>query len=334
MMRAQHYALLFMILAMSMGNVLAETTFVIKFSHVNGPKSLKGLAATHFKNQAEKITNNKVRVDVYTNGQLHDDNVAMEALQLGVIHMLTPTLSKISTLGLHEFEVFDLPYLFPDTEAVRRVTQGPIGESLLEKLQAKGLVGLGIWDNGFKSMFTNKPVHVPQDMNGFKMRTDPSGVLAYQMTALGVQPLHLTFSDLIDLLQKNMIDGVENTPSNLSLPDFEGIPKYLTVTNHGYLGYAVIVNKKFWNSLPAKIREQLTRAVNVTTIYANQLAQKQNEAVLAAMKESKKITVYELTNDQKVTWRNALLSVSRKMEHRIGKDLLAEVHQAISDSEE
>lgn len=330
MMRVQHYALLFMILAMSMKNVLAETTFVIKFSHVNGPDSLKGIAASHFKKQAEKITNNKVRVDVFSDG-LHDDNVAMEALQLGVIHMLAPSTSKISTLGLHEFEVFDLPYLFPDTEAVHRVTEGPVGECLLKKLKTKGIIGLGFWDNGFKSMFANKPVPVPRDMTGLKMRTDPSGVLANQMATLGAKPFHLAYPDLIDLVQKNMIDGVENTPANLSLPNYDGVPKYLTVTNHGYLGYAVIINKRFWDNLPTKIREQLIDAVNVTTLFANELAQKQNEAALEAMKESRKMNVYELTNDQKIGWRNALLSVSQKMEQRIGKELIAKVNRAISE---
>lgn len=337
MKRVRYYALLFTILAMNMKAVFAEATFVIKFSHVNGPNSLKGMAAEHFKKQAEEITDNKVRVDVFTDdGPMHEDNVAIEALQLGAIHMLAPSTAKISTLGLPEFEIFDLPYFFPDTNAVHRITGGPIGEDLLSKLQKKGIVGLGFWDNGFKSMFANRPVPFPTDMGGLRMRTDPSGVLANQMTTLGAQACHLTFSDTIDLMQKNMIDGVESTPVNLALPQFDRAPKYLTVTNHGYLGYAVIMNKKFWDNLPTKIRGQLIHAVNLTAEFANELAQKQNQANLEAMKESKKINVYELTNDQKTLWRNALASLptSQKTEQRIGKELIAEVNLAIGRSGE
>lgn len=332
MMQVRHYALAFMILAMSMTGMAAETPIVIKFSHVNAATSPKGLAVSHFKKLAEKKTLGRVRIDIYPDGQLYDDNVALEALQLGAVQMLVPSISKLSTLGLHEFEVFDLPYLFPNSKALYRITEGPIGEELLEKLETKGIVGLGFWDNGFKSMFSNKPIHTPKDMRGLKMRTDPSGVLADQMKTLGAIPVYMQFSELIESMQKNAVDGVENTPSNFYLPKIAGIPKYLVLTNHGYLGYTVLINKKFWNTLPAEIRKQLKSAVQETTSYANLVAQQQNAADLVAIKNSKKTTVYEPTQAETTAWHKALQPVAKQMRSRIGKELVEAVNQTIASA--
>jgi len=329
MTRVQHYALLFMILAIIASNIYAQTTIEIKFSHVSDPGSPKGLAATHFKKVAEKMTKGRVRVEIYPNGQLYEDNVALEALQLGAVQMLAPSPSKISQLGFHEFEIFDLPYLFPDRAALDRVTQGAIGLTLLHKLETKGMVGLGFWDNGFKSMFTNKPVRIPGDMQGLKMRVDPSSVLASQMKTLGAIPYLIAFPDMVTLLRRHVIDGLENTPSNLYSQKAVKLPKYLTMTNHGYLGYTVIANKKFWRHLPPEIRVQLHNAMKETTKYANQIAQQQNESDLASMKESGKITVRELTYNEKKLWVEALLPVHKEMENRIGAKLLTAVNQAI-----
>jgi len=334
MTRTQHYALAFMILAIITSNIYAKNTIVIKFSHVSEPNSPKGVAASHFKKLAEKMTKGRVRVNIYPNGQLYEDNVALEALQLGAVDMLAPSPSKISALGFHEFELFDLPYLFPNREALYRVTQAPIGFSLLHKLGSKGMVGLGFWDNGFKNMFTNKPIRRPDDMRELKMRVDPSSVLALQMKKVGAIPITIAFQDMLDLLDKKVIDGTESTPSNLYSQKDVAIPKYLTITNHGYLVYAVIANKKFWENLPSEIRFQLQKAIQETTKYANKVAKKQNEMDLASLKESGKVIAYELTEEEKALWQKALLPVQKEMESRIGEKLMAAVHQTIDSQNE
>lgn len=337
MMRVQHYALVFMILSIIMGgvvgNVYAQPTIVIKFSHVSESNSPKGMAASHFKNLAEKMTKGRVRIHIYPNGELYEDNVALEALQLGAIQMLAPPPSKISALGFHEFELFDLPYLFPDTESLHRVTQGQIGLDLLEKLEAKGIVGLGFWDNGFKSMFSNRPLRTPSDMQALKIRVDPSSVLAAQMKKVGAIPITIGFQDMVDLLHKNVIDGMESTPSNIYSQKDVPLPKYLIVTNHGYLGYAVIANKKFWQHLPPEIRIQLQNAMQETTKYANKIAQQQNELDLVSIKESGKTTVYEPTEAEQELWREALLPLQKQkeIESRIGADLITAVRQTIGN---
>jgi C4-dicarboxylate-binding protein DctP len=201
----------------------------------------------------------------------------MEALQLGAVQMLAPSLAKFGPLGVKEFEVFDLPYIFPSKEVLYRVTEGPIGKDLFKKLEPKGITGLAYWDNGFKVMSANKPLHVPADFRGLKMRIQSSKVLDAQMRALGANPQVLAFSEVYQALQTGVVDGTENPPSNMYTQKMHEVQKHVTVSNHGYLGYAVIVNKKFWDGLPADIRTQLEGAMKDATKYANAIAQQEND---------------------------------------------------------
>lgn len=305
----------------------AQEQIVIKFSHVVANDTPKGKAALHFKQLAEQATGGRVRVDVYPNSRLYKDKEELEALQLGAVQMLAPSLAKFGPLGIREFEVFDLPYIFPDKQGLYRVTEGAIGQSLLKKLEAKGITGLGFWDNGFKVMSANKPLRVPADFKGQKMRIQPSKVLEAQMRALGASPLVLGFGEVYQALQSGVVDGTENPPSNFYTQKMYEQQRYLTVSNHGYLGYAVIVNKKFWDGLPTGIRYALEGAMKEATRYANTIAQKENDAALEAVKRSGKTAVYTLSDKEKDEWRRVLSPVHQEMESRVGKDLIAAVQR-------
>ncbi len=300
----------------------ADEPIVIKFSHVVAPDTPKGKGADKFKELAEKYTNGKVRIEVYPNSQLYKDKEEVEALQLGAVQMLAPSLAKFGPLGVKEFEVFDLPYILPDKAALRRVTQGALGKSLFEKLSSKGITGLAYWDNGFKIMSANKPLRMPADFQGLKMRIQSSKVLEAQFRALGALPQVLPFSDVYQGLQTGVVDGSENTASNMYTQKHYEVQKYGTLSYHGYIGYAVIVNKKFWDGLPADIRDELTKAMDETTAYTNELAQKENDDALAAMKASGKIEFIELTDAEKAAWHKALEPVADEMAPRIGKDTI------------
>ncbi|MGH8806670.1 MAG: TRAP transporter substrate-binding protein [Noviherbaspirillum sp.] len=305
----------------------AQEQIVIKFSHVVANDTPKGKAAERFKQLAEKATGGRVRVDLYPNSQLYKDKEELEALQLGAVQMLAPSLAKFGPLGIREFEVFDLPYIFPNKNVLYRVTEGPIGEDLLKKLQAKGITGLGFWDNGFKVMSSNKPLRRPSDFQGQKMRVQPSKVLDAQMRALGASPLALGFGEVYQALQNGVVDGTENPPSNFYTQRMHEQQRYLTVSNHGYLGYAVIVNKKFWDGLPSGIRRSLEEAMKDATKYANAIAQKENDDALESIKKSGKTTVYVLSDKEKEEWRRVLVPVHKEMEGRIGKNLIAAVNR-------
>ena len=309
-------------------NAWAQAPIVIKFSHVVAVDTPKGQAAERFKVVAEKLTGGKVKVEVYPNSQLYKDKEELEALQLGAVQMLAPSLAKFGPLGVKEFEVFDLPYLFPSKEALYRVTEGPVGKGLLQKLDAKGIVGLAYWDNGFKVMSANKLLKMPADFRGLKMRIQASKVLDAQMRALGANPQVLAFSEVYQALQTGVVDGTENPPSNMYTQKMHEVQKHVTVSNHGYLGYAVIVNKKFWDGLPADIRASLTRAMAEATTFEKAIAQRDNDLAMEAMRKSGKTAIHRPTPQEQAAWRAALLPVQKGMEGRVGKELISSINKA------
>jgi len=300
----------------------AQTPILVKFSHVVAPDTPKGKGAVKFKQLAEKYTDGKVKVEIYPNSQLYKDNEEVDALQLGAVQMLAPSLSKFGPLGAREFEVFDLPYLFPDKEALRRVTDGPLGKELLHKLQDKGILGLAFWDNGFKILSANRRIDNPEDMLGLKVRIQSSKVIEAQMRALGALPQVMAFSEAYHALQTGVVDGTENPPSNMYTQKMHEVQKYATVTNHAYNGYALIANKKFWEGLPANIRGNLDRAVRESTDYVNAIAQQENDAAMDAMRKTGTTEFHIPTPKERQAWINALKPVHKEMERRIGRDLL------------
>ncbi|XLP31555.1 TRAP transporter substrate-binding protein [Janthinobacterium sp. SUN098] len=305
----------------------AQAPIVIKFSHVVATDTPKGQAAERFKQLAEKATNGKVKVELYPNSQLYKDKEELEALQLGAVQMLAPSLAKFGPLGVKEFEAFDLPYIFPAKTALYNVTEGEIGKSLLKKLEPKGITGLAYWDNGFKVMSANKPLHTPADFKGLKMRIQSSKVLDAQMRALGANPQVLAFSEVYQALQTGVVDGTENPPSNMYTQKMHEVQKHVTVSNHGYLGYAVIVNKKFWDGLPPDIRTQLEKAMREATTFEKAIAQRDNDQALDAIKKAGKTQIYTLTVQEQAEWRKALAPVQKAMEGRIGKDLISAINK-------
>ncbi len=318
------------LLAAPMTDASAQSPVVIKFSHVVARDTPKGKAADKFKELAEAATKGKVKIEIYPNSTLYKDKEELEALQLGAVQILAPSMAKFGPLGLKEFELFDLPYLFSDRASLERVTQGQIGRDLFKKLEAKGISGLAYWDNGFKVMASNRPMHLPTDMKGLKLRIQASKVLDEQMRAISANPQVMAFSEVYQALQTGVVDGVENVPSNLYTQKMHEVQKHLTVTNHGYIGYAVIVNKKFWDALPADIRAQLEGAMKQATDYANKIAQQENEAALESIRKSGKTAVYMPTDAEKAEWRKALLPVHKTVEDRIGKELVAAAVKAVA----
>ena len=327
MIRRSLLALLCLLIVVG-GKAWAQSPIVIKFSHVVAKDTPKGKAAEKFKELAEAATKGRVKIEVYANSTLYKDKEELEALQLGAVQMLAPSMAKFGPLGVKEFELFDFPYLFTDQQSLERVTNGPVGKEMLKRLETKGLIGLSFWDNGFKIMSSNRSMHVPTDLKGLKLRIQASKVLDEQMRALGANPQVMAFSEVYQALQTGVVDGLENVPSNLYTQKMHEVQKHMTVTNHGYIGYAVVVNKKFWEKLPADVRSQLDGAMKEATEYANKIAQQENEAALDAIRKSGKVTVYMPTDAEKAEWRKVMLPVHKTMEERIGKDLIAAASKA------
>jgi C4-dicarboxylate-binding protein DctP len=313
--------------AIPVAPALAQAPIVIKFSHVVAENTPKGKGALKFKELAEKATGGKVKVEVFPNSTLYKDGEEMNALQLGSVQMLAPSLAKFGPLGVPAFEAFDLPYLFDGYDELNKVTTGPVGKQLFQRLESKGITGLAYWDNGFKDMSANKPLRMPADFRGLKMRIQSSKVLDAQMRALGASPQVMAFSEVYQALQTGVVDGTENPPSNLYTQKMNEVQKYLTLSNHGYLGYAVIVNKAFWDGLPPDIRKALEGAMVEATKYTNDIAKKENLDALEAVKKAGKTEIITLTPEEKKAWKKALVKVHQEMESRIGKDVIQSIYK-------
>lgn len=307
--------------------VQAQSPVVIKFSHVVAADTPKGKAAEFFAKRAAELTQGKVKVEVYPNSQLYKDKEEMEALQLGSVQMLAPSVSKFAPLGVKEFEVFDLPFIFDGYDDLHKVTQGAVGKGLLAKLAPKGIVGLAYWDNGFKSFSANKPIRKPDDLKGVKMRIQSSKVLDAQMRSVGAIPQVLAFSETYQALQTGVVDGTENPHSNLYTQKMHEVQKHLTVTDHGYLGYAVVVNKAFWEGLPADLRKQLDQAMAESTKVANDSARSLNDEALAQIKASGKTEIYVATPAERAAFKKAMVPVHKQMESRVGAEVIQSIYK-------
>jgi len=322
-----------MVVALSLASMFvtaswADGPIVIKFSHVVADGTPKGRGAVKFKELAEKALPGKVVVEVYPNSQLYKDKEEIEALQLGAVQMLAPSMSKFGPLGVKEFEALDLPFILKDDAGFKAVSQGEVGKALFTKLETKGIKGLAYWDNGFEDMFANKPLRTPEDFKGQKMRIQSSKVLDAQMRALGAVPQVMAFSEVYQALQSGVVDGTEGTPSNFYTQKYADVQKFVTISNHNHLSYAVIVNKEFWNGLPADVRDTLEKAMKESTDYVNTIAKSENEDAMAKIKANGKTTVIELTDEQKSQWIKAVAPVYADMAARVGQETIDAVSKA------
>lgn len=262
----------------------AATT--IRLSHVVARDTPKGLTMERFRSLVEMRSDQRIRVQIYPQGELYGDHDEMQALQLGAIDMVAPSLSKFGPIGFPEFELFDLPFLFDTVADVRRITRGPLGRKLLERLSRQRLLGLGYFDNGFKHMSANRPLREPEDFAGLRMRIQASNVVAQQMRLLGARPVTLPFSETRQALKTGVVDGTENPLSNFFTQRMQDVQTDLSLTQHGYLGYAVVSHQRFWSGLPAGDRGLVQEALAEALDYGNSIAEVQNNNALTALRAS------------------------------------------------
>ena len=305
----------------------AQDPMIIKFSHVVATDAPKHKAAEKFKELAEKYTGGKVKVEIYPNSQLFKDKEELEALQLGSVHLLAPSTAKFAPLGVKEFEALDLPYLFKDEATYKKFATSQLGRDMLAKLSTKGVKGLAYWDNGFHIMGSSKPLLMPDDFKGMKLRIQGSKVLDAQTRALGALPQVMAFSELYQALQTGVVDGAENVPSNIWTQKLFEVMKYINVSHHGHLGYAVVANQKWWDSLTPEIRGHLEKAMSEASDHFDSIAKKENNDGLEQIKKSGKSQMHVQTEDERKAWIKVLLPVHQEMEKRVGKETIEALYK-------
>ena len=309
------------------GMAHAQEPILIKFSHVAAIDTPKGQAAEHFKQQLEKRTKGRVKVEIFANSTLYKDKEELEALQMGSVQMLAPVAGKFGPAGVKEFEVFDLPYIFPNEEALHRVTRGPIGVSLLKKLEPRGMVGLSYWDAGFRVLSSNKPIRTPEEARGQKIRINSSKVNQAIIKAIGGLPQTMAFSEVYQALQTGVVDGADGNLSNLYTQKQYEVQKNITLTRHTYSGYVVVMNKAFWEKLPADVKTDVTAAMKDASDFNDKVAEEDENKSLSAIKASGKSTIHTLTADEKARWVKALMPVQDELAPRIGKELISAIRK-------
>lgn len=301
---------------------LAQSPIVIKFSHVVADQTPKGQAAIKFKELAEKKLPGKVQVQVFPNSQLFGDGKEMEALLLGDVQMIAPSLSKFDRYT-KKVQLFDLPFLFDDMEAVDRFQASANGQALLKSMTNRGLLGLAYWHNGMKQLSTDKDqLKRPEDVKGLKFRIQSSDVLEAQFRALGANPQKMAFSEVYQALQTGVVDGQENTWSNIFSQKFYEVQKTIAETNHGVIDYMVVTNAKWWDGLPADVRKGLSEAMAEATAYGNKIASDFNERDKAQIAKAGKAKIQQLSKEDVAAWRKAMEPVWKKFEGDIGRDLI------------
>ena len=300
----------------------AQEPIVIKFSHVVADKTPKGQAALKFKELAEKYLPGKVQVQVFPNSQLFGDGQELDALLLGDVQFIAPSLSKFDRYT-KKLQVFDLPFMFEDLAAVDRFQHSATGKALLDSMTGKGIKGLAYWHNGMKQLSTNKAqLKRPEDVKGLKFRIQPSDVLEAQFRALGANPQKMAFAEVYQALQTGVVDGQENTWSNIYTQKFYEVQKTIAETNHGVIDYMVITNAKWWDGLPADVKAGLTKAMDEATAFGNKLADDINQRDKKVIAGAGKAKIQQLSKDDLAAWQKAMAPVWKKFEGGIGKGLI------------
>ncbi len=302
--------------------------YVIKFSHVVAADTPKGKAAVYFGKRLEELSHGKIKVEVYPNAQLGSDKVVLRKMKFNAVQMAAPTFSKFTGL-VPQLGLFDLPFLFKDENHLHKVLDGKVGQKLMDMVTKKGYVALAYWDNGFKVMTDDKrPLIKPEDCKGLKFRVMSSKVLIEQFKALGAIPVVLPFSEVYSALQQGVVNGQENTISNIYTKKFYEVQRYMTITNHGYLGYLVVMSKKFWNRLPndlkADVKEAIKEATAKERVWAKELNNEQLNEIKAYAKKTGKLEIDYLTPQQRALWVKKLRAIYPEFYSTIGKNLIEE----------
>ena len=303
------------------GLAQAADPIVIKFSHVVAEHTPKGQGALLFKQLAEERLAGKVKVEVYPNSSLFGDGKEMEALLLGDVQIIAPSLAKFEHYS-KPIQIFDLPFLFDDMAAVDRFQASPAGQGLLSSMEDKGITGLGYWHNGLKQLSANKPLHEPKDARGLKFRVQASQVLEEQFKAVRANPRKMSFAEVYQGLQTGVVNGAENPYSNIYSQKMHEVQKYITESNHGLLDYMVITYTKSWTGLPDDVRTELRKIMDEVSVEVNKQAEALNQGDKQRILEAKTTEIITLSDEERAKWREAMKPVWKKFEGEIGAELI------------
>ncbi len=301
-----------------------EERIVVKFSHVVAENTPKGQAALRFAKLVEERTDGFVEVQVYPNSTLYMDGEEIEALQANNVQLIAPATAKM-TEYFPELLVFDLPFLFNDYEDAHRFFESEEAKNMLEGIKGHKMLGLAMWDNGFKIMSANTPLISVEDFKDLNFRIMGNPILEFQFQQLGARTTTLPFNEVYEALLNKTVDGAENPPSNFYSKKFHEVQNYVTISDHGYLGYVVLTNQKFWENLPDNIRKILDDTLAEVSEWEREYAMYQNEKDLSLIKRRSDIEVYILSKEEREAWKETLMPMYNYFQHKVSEELVNSV---------
>lgn len=302
---------------------------IIRFSHVVGEDTPKGQAARYFASLMKEKTNGKVEVQVFANGSLYRDGEEWDALQNGEIQMIAPAMAKL-TERIPELKIFDLPFFFDNIDQIHELADGTVGTLIYQSAKKQKVVPLSIWDNGFKQ-FTNRdfPLKKATDFKGLIFRIMPSSVLDHQFAFLGAEAEAINFNDVYQSLDKKVIDGQENTISNIYTKKFYRVQNYLTLSNHGYLGYLVVMNQDFWNQLTPELQKTIKESIAEVTIWQRKKSMELENYQLDLIKACNCIQIDTLEQKEIDRFKAIYSSIYKDLELELNPTFITEVKKVI-----
>jgi len=307
--------------------VQAADPILIRFAHVTQEDSPKGQGALLLQRLAHERLGGRVRVEVYPRSLKFNDNEVLMALLLGDVELAAPSFPKFRGFT-RRLQVFDLPFLFEDDEAVRRFQDGPLGRELLASMESKGIKGLAWWANGMRAMSANRPLRRPEDVKGLRFRIEPSAVIAAQYRALGAATVPMPFSQVGEALRMRLVTGQENAWSNIAGNGFHAFHKYFTELGHSYLGYMLVTSGAFWAGLPDDVRTTLDQIIAEVTVQVNHIAREQARTRRAEVIESGRIELISPRDEDRAAWRATLEPLRQQFEEQIGAETIAAAQRA------
>lgn len=304
--------------------------FEFTFAHVLIEGTPNALAAEKFKEEVEKNSDGRIKINIRPAAQLGGDVEIIEQTQMGLVHIAIPPTGNLANFQPKMY-VFDLPFLMEGDESMKRLLDGEVGREILDTLSSNNLYAANYWGAGFRQMTNNvRPIQGPDDLKNIKIRVLQAPTLMAAYRAFGANPTAMAYTEVYNGLQQGVVEGQENPLANIDSMKFYEVQKYMTMTNHIYHTYAAVMNKAAWESLPADLQEVVQNAFDVGRDYGRELTAQDEAQILERIKGE--IEIIELSPEGREQFKEKAKTLRAEFEKSVTPELMERAIQAAQGS--
>ena len=299
-----------------------EEQYVIKYAHNQLESTPQHEGTLLFKEKVEELSNGRITVQIFPNNELGSMREVIEQVQSGQIELAQQSLSVLTNFA-PELAVTDLPYLFPSEEVLWETLDGPMGDKLNGKLESAGLKALGYMSGGPKQFSSNMPIRTLADFKSQRFRALPAPIIISTFESLGINPIPIEFSELYNSLQQGVVDGQENPTQTVDMLRLYEVQKYVALTDHAWMIYNNVMNKDFFDKLPADLQEAVVEAMDYANVEQRKIMSSEEETYIKNI-EANGCEVIRISDEVKADLAKATSVVEEQFRDTIGADLIAE----------